>query len=91
MDNMKTLIGTRIKKEELEKIQQVVKDNTYVANLIEAKGTQVGEDEIKYSAEISYDMDVRKRKKKEFSLFFFAVFVLTASTEVDLFPNFGSN
>lgn len=59
MDNVKRLIGTRIDKKEVEKIQEILKTNQYVSNLMKSRGTQIGDDEIKYTADISYDMDVR--------------------------------
>lgn len=58
MDNMKNLIGTRVKKDEIETIQNILKQNPYVSNLVKDKGTQIGEDEINYQANISYNMDV---------------------------------
>ena len=58
MDNIKTLIGTRIEEKEIKDIQKVLEDHNYVGNLINSKGTQIGEDEIKYTANISYDMNV---------------------------------
>lgn len=57
-DNLKNLIGTRIDSQEIRKIQDALNDYRYIKQLVRDKGIQVGDDEIKYEVDVSYDMDV---------------------------------
>ena len=57
--NMSNLVGKRISQEELERLQDVIRSNAMVNKVITERGTQIGEDEYKYTADVSYDLNVK--------------------------------